>query len=62
MSEEIKEKDNFILYVATVAIVFIAVLLTVKSSEDDKFAPIKKQLNDEYRQMDIRVLSKEDYE
>lgn len=62
MSEEIKEKDNFILYVALVTIVFVSVLLMVKSNEDDKFAPIKKQLEDEYRQMDIRVLSKEDYE
>lgn len=62
MSEEIKEKDNFILYVTLITVVFVTVLLMVKSSEDDKFAPIKEQLNQEYRQMDIRVLSKEDYE
>ena len=57
MSEETKEKDNFTLSVALVAAVFISVLLVVKSSEDDKFAPIKKLQEDEYRQMNIRVLN-----
>ena len=57
MSEETKAKDNFTLYVALVAAVFISVLLVVKSSEDDKFAPIKKLQEDEYRQMNIRVLN-----
>lgn len=57
MSEEIKEKDNFILYVALIASVFVGALLVVKSSENDKFAPIKEQLNEELRLMDIRVLN-----
>lgn len=57
MIEEKKEKDNFILYVALVAAVLIGVLLAVKSSEDDKFAPIKAQLIEENRLMNIRVLN-----
>ena len=57
MTEEIKEKDNSILYIAMVAIISIGTLLVVKSSETDKFAPIKEQLNEEYRLMNIRVLN-----
>ena len=61
MIEETKEKDYFVLYVALIAAVFIGGLLVVKSSENDKFAPIKAQLVEEINLMDIRVL-KEDYE
>ena len=57
MNEEIKEKDNFILYTALVAVVFIGALLAVKSSENDKFAPIKAQVKEELRLMNIRVLN-----
>jgi Flp pilus assembly protein protease CpaA len=61
MTEETQEKDYFILYVALTAAVFIAVLLAVKSSENDKFAPIKAQLVEELKLMDIRI-TKQDYE
>ncbi len=57
MTEEIQEKDQFILYIALVAAVFVGVLLMVKSSESDKFAPIKEQINEENRLMNIRVLN-----
>ena len=57
MTEEIKEKDNFILYTVLVAVIFIGALLVVKSSENDKFAPIKAQVNEELRLMNIRVLN-----
>jgi hypothetical protein len=57
MTEEIKEKDNFILYTALIAVVFIGALLVVKSSENDKFAPIKAQVNEELRLMNVRVLN-----
>ena len=60
-TEEIKEKDNFILIVAIIATIAIGILLTVKSSESDKFAPIKKLLSEERNLMDIRVI-KPDYE
>ena len=61
MTEETKEKDNFVLYVGLTAAVLVGVLLAVKSSENDKFAPIKAQLVEERNLMDIRVI-KQDYE
>lgn len=61
MTEEIKEKDYFILYVALIAATFIGILLVVKSSETDKFAPIKERLAEERNLMDIRIIKK-DYE
>ena len=59
--EETKEKDYFILYIALIATVSIGALLIVKSSETDKFAPIKAQLVEERNLMDIRV-TRQDYE
>ena len=61
MNEETENKDYFILYIALTAAVMISVLLAVKSSETDKFAPIKEQLVEERNLMDIRVI-KQDYE
>ncbi len=61
MTEEIKEKDNFILIVTIIATIAIGTLLAVKSSENDKFAPIKELLSEERNLMDIRVI-KQDYE
>ncbi len=57
MSETIKEKDNFIFYIILVAVVLIGALLAVKSNESDKFAPIKQQLDEETKLMNIRVLN-----
>lgn len=57
MDTQVKEKDNFILWTALVSIVLVGTLLAVKSSENDKFAPIKQQLDEENRLMNIRVLS-----
>mgnify|MGYP000636153064 CR=1 FL=1 len=57
MTEVTKEKDYSMLYIALAAIIFISVLLVVKSSESDKFAPIKEQLDEENRLMNIRVLN-----
>jgi predicted RNase H-related nuclease YkuK (DUF458 family) len=56
MSEEVKEKDNFILYVVMLVVVAIGVILMVKKSEVDKFAPIREQINEEIKLMNIRVL------
>ena len=61
MVEETQEKDYFVLYVALLATIIVGTLLAVKSSEDDKFAPIKEQLVEERNLMDIRVI-KQDYE
>jgi len=56
-NETENEKDYFILYVALFAAIAIGGLLAVKSSESDKFAPIKDQLIEENRLMNIRVLN-----
>jgi len=61
MIEETQEKDYFILYIALTVTILIGVLLMLKSSENDKFAPIKAQLVEEINLMDIRVI-KQDYE
>ena len=57
MTTEIQEKDYSMFYIALVAIIFVGVLLVVKGSESDKFAPIKNQINEEHRLMNIRVLN-----
>jgi len=57
MAEEVQEKDKSILYIALFASIFVGVLLMVKSSEADKFAPIKEQVKEELRLMNIRVLN-----
>ncbi len=62
MSDEKQEKDYFAYYVAGTAVVLIGVILAVKSSETEKFAPIKEQLKEESAMMNIRIISKEDYE
>ncbi len=60
MTEETKEKDYFILYIALIAAAIISVILAIKSSETDKFSPIKAQVAEELKLMNIRVLK--DYE
>ncbi|MEE9337353.1 MAG: hypothetical protein V3U87_04670 [Methylococcaceae bacterium] len=57
MADETKEKDNFVLYIVIIASIFITALLIVKSSESDKFAPIKAQVAEELRLMNIRILN-----
>ncbi len=62
MSEAIQKKDNFWLYVGGTIITLVAVIAMVKQSENEKFAPIKQQLEEETAQMNIRVLNSADYE
>jgi len=57
MSDQIQEKDNFILYVALLAAVLIGGLLALKLNENEKFAPIQNQLDEEIRLLNIRVLN-----
>ena len=57
MADETKEKDNFVLYIAIIAAIFITAILIIKSSENDKFAPIKAQAAEELRLMNIRILN-----
>lgn len=52
--------DYFVILVTLLAIAAIGVIIAVKSSENDKFAPIKAQIDEENRLMNIRVLSREE--
>jgi hypothetical protein len=56
MSEQAK-KDNSVLYIALATLLSVAVIVAVKMSENEKFAPIKQQLEEEATQMNIRVVS-----
>ena len=57
MSEEVQNKDNFWLYVGLVVGALIFVLVMVKLNENEKFAPIKQQMEENTAQMNIRVLN-----
>ncbi len=59
--EQQEEKDFFWVYIGSLAVVLIAVVLIVKKSENEKFAPIKELINEENASMNIRVV-KQDYE
>jgi hypothetical protein len=56
-AQDEEQKDYFWLYVAGAALAAIAVIVMVKLSENDKFDPIRAQLNEEAAQMNIRVLN-----
>jgi hypothetical protein len=57
MQEQQPEKDYFAFYIAGVTLLIITTIFVVKLSENEKFAPIKAQLEEEATQMNIRVLS-----
>ncbi len=57
MTEVKQEKDNFVLYVVLVTAVVVGAILAVKMSENEKFAPIKDQIAEENRLMNIRVIA-----
>lgn len=52
--------DYFVILVALLAVAVIGVIVAVKSNENDKFAPIKAQIEEETRLMNIRVLTREE--
>lgn len=60
MTTQSPEKDYFVLYLTLAVIVAIGAILAVKLNENEKFAPIKQQLDEENRLMNIRVIR--DYE
>jgi hypothetical protein len=41
---EVKEKDNFWLYICGLVLVIVAVVVTIKSSEHDKFESSKNAI------------------
>ncbi len=57
MSEEAQIKDRFWLYVGCTVFSLLVVIAMVKQSENEKFAPIKQQLEEEAALMNIRVLN-----
>jgi cytochrome c-type biogenesis protein CcmE len=57
MIEEEAKKDKFWLYVGLTTLALVTTLVLVKMNEDEKFAPIKQQLQEEEAQMNIRVLN-----
>lgn len=57
MTDQEIKNDKFWLYVGGVAVSLIVVLILVKMNEDEKFEPIKSQLEEEAKLMNIRVLS-----
>lgn len=56
MNEETQPKDRFWLYVGILVFVIVTGILLIKQSENDKYAPIKQQVEEENEQMNIRVL------
>lgn len=58
MSEQEQEqtKDRFWLYVGGTVFVIVTAIFLVKQSENEKFAPIKQQVQEENAQMNIRVI------
>jgi hypothetical protein len=57
MNTEVEqEKDHFWFYVGGVAFVLISVVLMIKKTETDKFAPIRQQVIEEHKSMNIRIL------
>lgn len=56
-NEKIEDNDTFWLYVGGLVLVIVTTILMVKHSEDEKFAPIQQQLNEEAMQMNIRILN-----
>lgn len=57
MSEETQKKDRFWLYVGSTVFVILAAIAMIKQSENEKFAPIKQQVEEERALMNIRVLN-----
>jgi hypothetical protein len=57
MNGQEPKKDKFWLYVGGTMFVIIAGIAIVKQSENEKFAPIKQQIEEENTQMNIRVLN-----
>ncbi|QPK63809.1 hypothetical protein IVG45_02185 [Methylomonas sp. LL1] len=51
------EKDNFVLYMVLATVVLVGAILAVKLNENEKFEPIKQQLEEENKQMNIRVIA-----
>ena len=56
MNKQETEKDRFWLYVGGTVFMLVTTIFVVKQSENEKFAPIKQQVQQENALMNIRVL------
>ena len=56
MCEVEQQKDRFWIYVGITVFVIVTGILLIKQSENEKFAPIKQQVQEENAQLNIRVL------
>jgi len=56
MSDVEQQKDKFWIYVGITVFVIVTGILLIKQSENEKFAPIKQQVQEENAQLNIRVL------
>ena len=56
MSDVEQQKDRFWIYVGITVFVIVTGILLIKQSENEKFAPIKQQVQEENAQLHIRVL------
>jgi len=56
MSDVEHQKDRFWIYVGITVFVIVSGILLIKQSENEKFAPIKQQVQEENAQLNIRVL------
>lgn len=57
MEKEAQIKDKFWLYVGCTVFAMVMVIVMVKKNEDEKFSPIKQQIEQEIALMNIRILN-----
>jgi hypothetical protein len=55
--QQIAENDKFWLYIGGIVLAIVTAIVIVKQGENEKFAPIKQQLDEEIALMNIRVLN-----
>jgi hypothetical protein len=55
-NQQEQKKDYFWLYIALVTVALVGVIGMAKLSENEKYDPIRQQLDEEAAQMNIRVL------
>jgi hypothetical protein len=57
MERDAHTKDKFWLYVGCTVLALVVVIAMVKQSENEKFSPIKQQIEHEKALLNIRVLN-----
>jgi len=57
MERDAQTKDKYWLYVGCTILALVVVIAMVKQSENEKFSPIKQQIEQEKSLMNIRILN-----